>query len=109
MIVSTTIRWMAFLPAGCVLAAICSNAVRAGERDCLSRTEQSAFVAAHQVMPLAEVIRTLRKHGREGEVVRVRLCRREGGFDYVLTLLSRSGKVINADLNAANGESTTSR
>jgi uncharacterized membrane protein YkoI len=100
---------MAFLLGVYALWAAPAGAVKAAERVCLNKAEQSAAVTSHQVIPLAEVIKTLREHGHPGEVVRVQLCRREGGLDYVLTMLSRSGKVISADLDAANGELITSR
>ena len=79
-------------------------AAESGQRVCLNKAEQSAAVAAHKVVPLAEAIKALREHGHRAEVVRARLCRRNGGLDYVLTVLTRSGKVISADLDAANGE-----
>ena len=100
---------MVFLSSVCAVMAAPAFVVKAAERVCLNKTEQSAAVATHQVIPLAEAIKTLREHGHPGEVVRVQLCRRENGLDYVLTMLSRSGKVISADLDAANGEIITSR
>jgi uncharacterized membrane protein YkoI len=106
---SATVRRTAFLLSTCALVVVPAFAVKAGERVCLNKAEQSAAVAAHQVIPLAEAIKTMREHGHPGEVVRVRLCRREGTLDYVLTMLSRSGKVISADLDAANGELITGR
>ena len=92
-----------------IYAAWAAPAFAAGQRACLNRAEQAAAVAAHQVIPLAEALKILREHGQRGEVVRARLCRRNGGLDYVVTMLSGSGKVISANINAANGEPITSR
>jgi uncharacterized membrane protein YkoI len=100
---------MALLFNVCGLMAAPAFLAKAGERVCLNKAEQSAAVATHRVIPLAEAIKTLREHGQPAEVVRVQLCRRENGLDYVLTMLSRSGKVISANLDAANGEIITSR
>jgi uncharacterized membrane protein YkoI len=66
--------------------------------------EQSAAVAAHRILPLAETIKTLREHGHRAEVVRAQLCHHNGRLDYVLTMLTRSRKVVRADLDAASGE-----
>lgn len=71
---------------------------------CLGKAEQRAAVAARRAVPLAQAIKTLRAHGHRAEVVRARLCRRGDGLVYVLTLLARSGKVIRATVDAANGE-----
>jgi hypothetical protein len=69
---------------------------------CLNKMEQSAAVAAHQVLPLAETIKALCEHGHRAEVVRAQLC--HPVWNYVLTMLTRSGKVVRADLDAASGE-----
>lgn len=71
---------------------------------CLTKAEQRAAVAAHRAVPLADAIKNLRAKGHRAEVVRARLCRRGEGLDYVLTLLSRNGKVISLTVDAANGE-----
>jgi len=71
---------------------------------CLSKAEQRAAVAAHRAIPLGRAIKSLRAHGHRAEVVRARLCRRGDRLVYVLTLLARSGKVIRASVDAANGE-----
>jgi uncharacterized membrane protein YkoI len=90
-------------------AAWAAPVLAAGQHACLDRAEQAAAVAAHQVIPLAEAIKIIREHGQRGEVVRARLCRRNGALDYVVTMLSGSGKVISASINAANGEPVTGR
>lgn len=74
------------------------------DRVCLDKAEQRAAVATHMAVPLAEIVKTRRAQGNPGELVRARLCRREGGLVYVLTLLGRSGKVVQTTVDAANGE-----
>ena len=76
---------------------------------CLSKAEQRAEVAAHRAIPLAQAIRAAHAHGRHGEVLRARLCRHENRLDYVLTLLSRNGKVVRATVDAATGEVANER
>jgi len=70
---------------------------------CLSKAEQRAAVQERKAIPLAEAIKILRAHGKHGEVVGARLCRREEQLVYVLTLLAHSGKVIRTSVDAANG------
>lgn len=69
---------------------------------CLSKDAQREALAAGKAVPLAQAIRTVRPRAKS-EVVRARLCRGPNGLVYVLTLLSRSGKVTSATVDAANG------
>jgi len=87
-----------------LLAAEPAFAANPPERACLDKAEQRAAVATHMAVPLAEVVKTRRARGQYGELVRARLCRRDGGLVYVLTLLGRSGKVVQTTVDAANGE-----
>jgi uncharacterized membrane protein YkoI len=73
-------------------------------RACLNKAEQRAAVASHRAIGLAEAIKSARRHGRKGELLRARLCRHGDRLVYVLTLLARSGKVIRTSIDAANGE-----
>lgn len=75
-----------------------------GRGGCLTKSEQRAAVAAHHAVPLGEAIKKLRAKGHRAEVVRARLCRRGESLAYVLTLLTRSGKVVRLTVDAANGE-----
>ena len=69
---------------------------------CLSAPEQKAAIANRAAVPLGRVVRNVRKRG---EVVRARLCHEEGkGLVYVLTVLSRDGKVTHATVDAADGQ-----
>jgi len=71
---------------------------------CLNKAEQRAAVAAREAIPLAQAIKILRAHGKHGEVVGARLCRRDEKLLYVLTLLAHNGKVIRTSVDAANGD-----
>ena len=57
---------------------------RPPQRDCLSKAEQRAAVASHRAIPLAQAIKSARKHGYHGELIRARLCRRGESLAYVL-------------------------
>jgi uncharacterized membrane protein YkoI len=70
---------------------------------CLTKAEQRAAVIERRAIPLAEAIKILRAHGKHGEVVRARLCRRDEQLVYVLTLLAHNGKVFRTSVDAANG------
>jgi uncharacterized membrane protein YkoI len=73
-------------------------------RNCLSKTEQRAAVAANKAIPLTQAVKSVRDRGNRAEVVRARLCRRDETLVYVLTLLSPSGKVIAVNVDAGTGE-----
>ena len=87
-----------------LLAAEPALAANPPDRACLDKAEQRAAVATHMAVPLAEIVKTRRAQGNHGELVRARLCRRDGALVYVLTLLGRSGKVVQTTVDAANGE-----
>ena len=74
------------------------------QRACLTKAEQRDAIASREAIPLAAAVKALRERGRRGEVVRADLCRRDERLVYELTLLSRSGKVTRALINAGNGE-----
>jgi uncharacterized membrane protein YkoI len=90
---------------GLAIGCLAGSAM-AAERKCLSPEEQRAAIAAHKAVPLARAMRLVRTKV-PGEVVRVRLCRQETrgakGLVYVLTVLARSGKVMQARVDAADG------
>jgi len=74
------------------------------DRVCLNKAEQRAAVAAHKAIPLVQAVKILRQHRHRVDMVGARLCRRGDTLVYVLTLLSRSGKVTRVIVDAANGE-----
>jgi len=84
-------------------AASVSYAADRAPRACLNKAEQREAIATRQAIPLAEAIKAMRARGHHGEVVRAGLCRRDGHLVYELTVLARSGKVIRAKIDAADG------
>ena len=89
------------------LCAIGLSAMAADARHgdaCLTRAEQQASVTAIRGISLAQAIKILREHRKHSELVRARLCKRDEKLVYVLTLLGRSGKVVDVTIDAVNGE-----
>ena len=77
---------------------------------CLSKSEQRAAISNGQAVPLATAIRSVRSvrasaHSRGSrEVIKARLCREPKGLVYVLTVLSRDGKVTHTSVDATSGK-----
>ena len=95
-------RLSASLMLGLVLGTAVPGAAAATERKCLSPEERRAVLATHKAVPLARAMHVVNAKIR-GEVVRARLCRRDRGLVYVLTVLARDGKVTQARVDAADG------
>ena len=57
--------------------------------------------AARKAVPLARAMHVVEARVA-GEVVKARLCRQDKGLVYVLTVLARSGKVVQARVDAAS-------
>ena len=76
-------------------------------RVCLSKSEQRAAISSGQAVTLAQAIRSARGsvpgHGSR-EVVNAKLCREEKGLVYLLTVLSRDGKVTRMTVDATSGK-----
>lgn len=74
---------------------------------CLSKSEQRAAISNGQAVTLAQAIRSargsVRGHGAR-EVVNAKLCREEKGLVYLLTVLSRDGKVTHMTVDATSGK-----
>jgi len=84
----------------------------ADEQGCLSKDEQRAAITNGQAVTLATAIRAARVsvRGRTGkEVVKARLCREEGALRYVLTVLSKDGKVTRTSVDASSGKVVDAR
>jgi uncharacterized membrane protein YkoI len=95
------------LSTGLLLGAIGLPAVAADAPNhdaCLTKAEQRAAVDANRAISLAQAIKSLRQYRKHSEVVRARLCKRDDKLVYVLTLLGRSGKVVEATVDAVSGE-----
>ena|SRR5436190_14148858 len=79
------------------------TAAAAEERPhCLTRAEQRAAITDGQAVPLAVARRMLRQR-MGGELVRARLCHDAGRLIYLLTVLTRDGKVMRVTVDATNG------
>jgi hypothetical protein len=103
-----------------VLAAFAAPApaAAAAKYTCLSKTEQRAAIAGGQAVTLAAAIRAAhgvrpqtKARGRKPsrEVVRARLCRGPEGLVYMLTVLSRDGKVTRTTVDARSGKVVEAR
>jgi uncharacterized membrane protein YkoI len=69
---------------------------------CLNRDQRRALIASGHVVKLSTAIRHVHRHLR-GDVIRAQLCRSKRGYVYLLTVLTRSGKVKRARVDAGNG------
>ena len=80
------------------------SAIAAERGACLSPEERRVVLAEHRAVPLARVMRLV-KTRVSGEVLKARLCRRDAGkgLVYVLTVLARNGKVVQARVDAGDG------
>ena len=91
------------------LTALSATALAAAAEDraCLSKAEQKNALSTGQTVTLAAAIRSARGsvRGRGArEVVKARLCREEKGLVYLLTLLTRDGKVTHTAVDATSGK-----
>src|SRR5207244_481832 len=93
---------LAFLLLGALSHQAIAGAPHNGS--CLTRAEQRGAVDADRAIPLSQAIKTLRQYRKYSELVRARLCRHDEKLVYVLTLLGRSGKVVNVTVDAVSGE-----
>jgi hypothetical protein len=69
---------------------------------CFSRQEQRGFVLSGRAIRLGFALRAIRAQDGD-ELLRAELCRNSSGLVYVLTILSRSGKVSRAMVDARTG------
>jgi uncharacterized membrane protein YkoI len=93
------------IPATLLLGTLAFPTVGAeATHSCLTRAEQRAAVDDHKAISLGQAIKSLRQHRKYSEVVRARLCKKDDKLVYVLTLLGRSGKVVDVTIDAINGE-----
>ncbi len=85
-----------------LLLSVAVQLAAAEPRRCLSGDERRTVVRSHKLVPLAKAITRVRAH-YPGDLVAVRLCQEGKHLLYVLTVLPRSGKVVNASVDAATG------
>ena len=85
-----------------VLFAMPLPAAAQERQHCLSRAEQRAAIASGEAISLAAARQILRQR-MGGELVRARLCHDSNRLIYLLTVLSRDGKVRRVTVDATNG------
>jgi uncharacterized membrane protein YkoI len=97
--------------AAILTACLAAGAARADEqRACLSKSEQRAAISNGQAVPLATAMRSVRsvrtatRSRGSREVIKARLCREDKSLVYVLTVLSRDGKVTHTNVDATSGK-----
>src|SRR3954468_21648676 len=100
---------MRILAIAAALTALSAPALAGPAEDhaCLGKAEQRAALSSGQTVTLAAAIRSARGSVRgrgSREVVRARLCREEKGLVYLLTLLTRDGKVTHTAVDATSGK-----
>jgi uncharacterized membrane protein YkoI len=86
-----------------VVLAAALPAAAADPPVCLSQEQRRAAIAGHHAIPLASAVHDIHSRAAGAEVVRARLCYRGGQLVYLLTVLTRDGKVIRTSVNAASG------
>jgi uncharacterized membrane protein YkoI len=111
---ATTTRNLALDLALALALTVVSAPALAGpdEVACLSKAEQRAAISSGQTVTLAMAIRSVRGtvRGRGArEVVKARLCREPDRLVYLLTLLTRDGKVTHTAVDATSGKVVEAR
>ena len=109
-----TAAMMRTLVIAAALTALSAPALAAPDEDhaCLSKAEQRAALSSGQTVTLAAAIRSVRGSVRgrgSREVVKARLCREQNGLVYLLTLLTRDGKVTHTAVDATSGKVVDAR
>ena len=106
-----TLAIIAFLAVLPLLAIGAPKPATADEQHaCLSKSDQRAAISSGQAVPLASAIRSVRsvrtsaRSRGSREVIKARLCREAKGLVYVLTVLSRDGKVTHTSVDATSGK-----
>lgn len=107
------VRTLAILAIAAALTAVSWPLPAASEEVvCLSRREQRAAITGGRAVTLASAIRaaqaTVRARGVR-EVVKARLCRDGESLRYLLTVLSRDGKVTHLTVDATSGKLVEAR
>jgi uncharacterized membrane protein YkoI len=105
------------VPAAAALAAglLAPQPAAADAYACLSKSEQRAAISNGQAVPLSTAMRSVRsvrtasRSRGSREVIKARLCREDKGLVYVLTVLSRDGKVTHMSVDATSGKVVEAR
>ena len=103
------------VPAACLAVSLAPQPAAADAYACLSKSEQRVAISNGQAVPLATAMHSVRSvrtaaRSRGGrEVIKARLCREGKGLVYVLTVLSRDGKVTHMSVDATSGKVVEAR
>ena len=71
--------------------------------DCLTEAEVREVVTNRVVIPQIQALR-LARTTTGGDAIRASLCRIEGGLIYIITMLSRDGKLERVRIKGETGE-----
>jgi uncharacterized membrane protein YkoI len=93
-----------WLIAAFLVAVLAADPADAAERRCLTKEQQRAAIQSGKAVRLGVAVRAVK---RRGEVVRARLCEGGKGLVYMLTVLSRDGKVARVTVDATSGSVLT--
>ena len=92
-----------FLAGFWVCLLIASARADGSTSTCLSDAELRDLVNSGQIVPQIYAFRTARTQ-TGGEVVRASLCPKEAGLVYMITTLSKDGKLSRIDISAVTGK-----
>jgi uncharacterized membrane protein YkoI len=84
------------------LVPVAGSAAQKTPRGCLSPVQQKAVIKSGRAITLARTLAIVRKRAA-GDVLRAQLCRERSGLVYVVTVITRNGKVVRVRVNAASG------
>ena len=84
-----------------ILPVTASAATRT-PRGCLNQSQQKAAIKNGRAITLARTLAVVRKRA-PGDIIQARLCRERGTLVYVVTVISRKGKVVRVRVNGATG------
>lgn len=73
------------------------------EPDCLNADEVREVVTNRVVIPQIQALR-LARSTMGGDAIRASLCRADGGFIYIITMLARDGKLARVRIRGETGE-----
>jgi uncharacterized membrane protein YkoI len=85
-----------------ILLGLATAASAAEKPHCLAQGERLVAFKSNKFVPLARVMRQV-KARHDGQILRVRLCKQGPRYLYVLTVLPRNGKVVQASVDASSG------
>ena len=71
-------------------------------RGCLTASQQQVMVKNGRAITLARTLTIVRKRAA-GDVIRAQLCRERAGLVYVVTVITRNGKVVRVRVHAGSG------